>query len=108
VAIVERIRAGGWRDEYHGVFHAAGSGWTSWYGLARASFAAASRHGLAFPEVQPITTAEYPLPARRPPDSRLDCSKLQAVFGQRLPDWRIAVTRTVDAAFAARRNSAAL
>jgi dTDP-4-dehydrorhamnose reductase len=38
--------------------------------------------------VKSITTAEYPTPARHPANSRLDCSRLAACHGVRLPDWR--------------------
>ncbi len=51
-----------------GVFHAAGTGWTTWHGLARATFDEAERHGLTPPEVEAIATADWPTPARRPPE----------------------------------------
>jgi dTDP-4-dehydrorhamnose reductase len=101
LAIVARIRNDRWQDGYAGVFHAAGSGWTTWHGLATACFAAAARHGKRVPSVAAITTAEYPTKARRPPDSRLDCAKLEAVFGVRLPLWDDSLVRTVDAIIAA-------
>ncbi len=85
----------GWRAEQGGVFHAAGSGWTSWHGLAEAVFAAAATHGRRVPVVEPIATADWPTPARRPADSRLDCTRLATVFGHRLPDWRDSVAATV-------------
>jgi len=88
-------------DGQAGVFHAAGTGWTTWHGLARAVFEEAARHGLAPPEVEAITTADWPTPARRPPDSRLDCGRLAATFGARLPHWRDSLGATVDAIFAA-------
>ena len=90
----------GWDDALGGVYHAAGSGATTWHGLAEAVFARAARHGLAPPTVAAIATADWPTPARRPPDSRLDCGKLHRVFGLRLPAWRDGVDRTVDAVFA--------
>jgi dTDP-4-dehydrorhamnose reductase len=93
-AIAVRI-GDGWRDGDGGVFHAAGSGDTTWHGFASAIFAAAARFGRPVPEVEPITTAEWPTPARRPADSRLDCAKLEAVHGVRLPDWRPSLERTV-------------
>jgi dTDP-4-dehydrorhamnose reductase len=99
LAVADRLAAG-WDDAFGGIFHAAGSGETTWHGLAEAVFARAERHGLARPAVAAITTAEYPTPARRPPDSRLDCGKLQGVFGLRLPAWHDSVDRTVDAVFA--------
>ena len=87
--------AAGWRDEYAGVFHVAGSGQTTWHGLASAVFEDAARLGMTIPRVDPIATADWPTPVRRPADSRLDCDKLERVFGVRLPDWRASVSRTV-------------
>jgi dTDP-4-dehydrorhamnose reductase len=94
--ISQSILSGGWQPEYGGVVHAAGSGETSWHGLAMAAFEAAARHGRPMPDVDAITTADYPTPAARPANSRLDCSRLQTVFGQKLPDWRGSVDRVVD------------
>ena len=102
LAIADRIEADGWNDTMSGVFHAAGSGETTWHGLALAVFAAASRHGAKTPaSVAAITTADFPTPARRPANSRLDCGRLHAVFGIRLPPWRDSLSRTVDEIFAA-------
>ncbi len=85
----------GWQDRYRGVFHAAGTGDTTWHGLALAAVAEAARHGRAAPPVEAITTAEWPTPARRPPDSRLDCQRLHAEFQLRLPDWRDSLRQVV-------------
>jgi dTDP-4-dehydrorhamnose reductase len=101
-AIAKRIIADGWQQRFGGVFHAAGSGWTTWHGLACAVFEEAARHGSRIPRVDPITTAEYPTKAKRPADSRLDCSKLAEVFGVQLPPWQPSLARTIDAIFAAR------
>lgn len=94
LAIADRIDAG-WQDAYAGVFHAAGSGWTTWHGLATALFSEAARYGAAQPRVDPIATADWPTPAKRPADSRLDCAKLAAVFGVTLPDWQPSLARTI-------------
>ena len=99
LAIAIRL-ASGWQAELAGVYHAAGAGATTWHGLATATFEVACRHGLASPIVDPITTDQWPTKAARPADSRLDCGKLEAVFGLRLPPWRDGLTRTVDAIFA--------
>jgi dTDP-4-dehydrorhamnose reductase len=99
LAIADQLAAG-WRDELGGIYHAAGSGETTWHGLACAVFEAAARHGLRRPTVEPIATADWPTPARRPPDSRLDCGKLARVFGVRLPPWEASATRTVDTVLA--------
>jgi dTDP-4-dehydrorhamnose reductase len=80
-----------------GLFHAAGSGDTTWHGFAEAIFAAARPHGWPVPEVQAISTADWPTPARRPADSRLDCTSLRQAFGVRLPDWQPSLDRAVAA-----------
>jgi dTDP-4-dehydrorhamnose reductase len=101
LAIVSRLDATGWQPAYHGIFHAAGTGATTWHGLAVATFEEAGRHGAKVPEVVPIATAAYPTPAKRPANSRLDCTRLHDVFDIRLPHWRDSLTRTVDAIFKA-------
>jgi dTDP-4-dehydrorhamnose reductase len=100
MAIVVRYDATGWRPDYRGIFHAAGSGATTWFGLAVATFEEAGRFGANVPEVAPIATADWPTPAKRPANSRLDCTRLHEVFGVRLPPWRDSLTRTVDTIFA--------
>jgi dTDP-4-dehydrorhamnose reductase len=99
LAIGDRILSAGWQPAYGGVFHAAGTGWTTWHGLACATFAAAAAAapGLKVPTVEPIATADWPTPARRPADSRLDCGKLEQVFGLRLPPWEDGLSRTIAA-----------
>ncbi len=94
LAIAARLDDG-WRDDYAGVYHAAGTGWTTWHGLAEAVFAAAGPLGHKVPRVDAIRTEDWPTPARRPADSRLDCSKLFATFGVSQPPWQDGVARTV-------------
>ena len=98
LAIAARLEDG-WRPGFGGVFHAAGAGETTWHGLAVAVFEQAARHGQRKPEVTPIATADWPTPARRPADSRLDCTRLGLVFDIRLPDWRPSLDRTIDDIF---------
>ncbi len=71
-----------------GVYHAAGAGEATWYGFAREILRLAQLHDLPSATVNPISTADYPTPARRPMNSRLDLSKLTATFGTGMPDWR--------------------
>jgi dTDP-4-dehydrorhamnose reductase len=106
LGIAGRLAADGWRDRYAGIYHAAGTGAVTWHGLATATFAAAARHGVAVPTVEPITTNQWPTKAVRPPDSRLDCGKLAAVFGLRLPPWQEGLVRTIDTIFATAASSA--
>ena len=74
-----------------GTYHFAGAPDTSWKGFAEAIFAAAGRRVT----VEGIPSADYPTPARRPLDSRLDCAALEAEFGITRPDWKTAVTDIV-------------
>jgi dTDP-4-dehydrorhamnose reductase len=101
LAIAGRIAGDGWQDRQAGLYHAAGTGWTTWHGLALATFEEAVRYGVPVPTVDPITTGEWPTRAQRPPDSRLDCGRLEAMFGLRLPAWRDGLARTIDAVYAA-------
>ena len=71
-----------------GIYHMTGSGETTWHGFASAVFDEGTRYGQAKPAIKAVTTAEYPTPARRPANSRLDCSKLQDSFGISLPSWQ--------------------
>lgn len=89
--ILSRIREQGWRDNHRGVFHATGSGYTTWHGFAEAIFAASGLH----PVVHAIDTAAYPTKATRPADGRLDCSLLDATFGVRLPPWQEGLMRVL-------------
>ncbi len=82
-----------------GVFHMSGTGETNWAGFAKQIFEFSAENGGKSIVVNDITTAQYPTPARRPANSRLDCCKLQEVYGIRLPEWQTS-TRAVMAALA--------
>ncbi|MCC7347288.1 MAG: dTDP-4-dehydrorhamnose reductase [Variibacter sp.] len=79
-----------------GVFHMSGGGETTWAGFAGEIFRLSAARGGPSAAVRPITTAEYPTPARRPMNSRLDCSKLARVHGVVMPEWRDALARCMD------------
>ena len=96
LGICARIAATGWQADYAGIFHLAGEGETSWHGLACEIFSVAAGHGHPPPEVAAITTEEYPTPAARPANSRLDTGKAARVFSVRLPHWRDGVADCVD------------
>jgi dTDP-4-dehydrorhamnose reductase len=82
-----------------GVFHMSGTGETNWAGFAKQIFEFSAENGGKSIVVNEITTAQYPTPARRPANSRLDCSKLEEVYRIRLPEWQTS-TRAVMAALA--------
>ncbi|MFL5033318.1 MAG: dTDP-4-dehydrorhamnose reductase [Xanthobacteraceae bacterium] len=83
-------------DVSPGIYHVAGSGETTWFGLAEAIFAGWARRGHCVPKVQPIPLAEWPGLAARPRDTRLDCSKLERAFGIRLPAWQDSLDQCLD------------
>jgi dTDP-4-dehydrorhamnose reductase len=95
LAIVERLRSANGCD-HAGIYHLAGEGETSWHGFAAAIFAILARRGRSVPELQAISTAEYPTPARRPQNSCLDSSKAERIFGVRLPSWRSSLEECLD------------
>ncbi|WP_395661129.1 dTDP-4-dehydrorhamnose reductase [Aestuariivirga sp.] len=78
-----------------GTYHLCGSGDVTWYGLARETFALSKSLGGPCAEVKPITTAEYPTPARRPANSRLSMDAFAARFGFRLRPLQEALAETV-------------
>ena len=73
-----------------GIYHAAGAGETTWFGFAAEAMRLQREKepGVRLAEIEPITTAEYPTPARRPANSRMDCGKLRGRFGWTMMDWR--------------------
>ncbi|MDX5371668.1 MAG: dTDP-4-dehydrorhamnose reductase [Pseudomonadaceae bacterium] len=79
-------RGGSW-----GTYHLTGQGETSWFGLAEAIAAQLRQQGKACARLVPIPTSAYPTPARRPLNSRLDCSRLQREWQVRLPHWHDAL-----------------
>ncbi len=75
----------GWWRERSGVYHLTATGETSRHGFARAIFDIAM--GAAGPKVTPIPAADYPVPAKRPENSRMAQDRLTERFGLRLPAW---------------------
>lgn len=84
-------------DSQSGTYHLVNAGDTSWYGFARAIVEDYAKLGLnpplktAVQNIHAIATQDYPTPAARPANSRLDCSKLKQDFGVELPNWRDAL-----------------
>ena len=85
------------RPELSGLYHLAAAGETSWYGYAGFVIDFARRTGVplkvAPDAIQAVPSSDFPLPAKRPLNSRLDTAKLQSTFGLTLPVWQNGVTR---------------
>ena len=82
--------------QLRGVFHLAPEGDTHWAEFAETIFAEAKRRGGPSARVRPIPSSDYPTPARRPANSRLDATKLAAAHGVRLPHWRTSLAACMD------------
>ena len=76
-------------------WHAVNGGSTSWHGLAKQIFASAAQAGFRSPAINPITTAEYPTPAKRPANSRLSTDLIQTDLGLVFRPWQSAVSAIV-------------
>ncbi len=87
-------------DARWGTYHVAAGGETSWHGYAQHVIAGATARGASLKavpgSVQAISTAEYPLPAPRPLNSRLNTEKLKTTFGVDLPAWQQGVDQILD------------
>ena len=82
------------RPERRGLYHFSASGAVTWHGFAQAILAATTLpSGQSLPTLTPITTAEYPLPAMRPMNSRLDTSRLLQQFGIQPEPWDVMLKR---------------
>ncbi len=83
-----------------GLYHLVAAGETSWHGFACHVLERAQARGQTLKagpaNVLAIGTADYPTPAKRPFNSRLDTTRLRTAFGLHLPDWRIGVDRMLD------------
>jgi len=75
-----------------GVYHLTNAGQTTWFGFAKAFLSKQA----ACPKLNPITTSEYPVPAKRPVNSVLCCEKVAEAFGVRMPDWELALDLVLD------------
>ena len=102
IADVTALAIAGYRNNSiaNGIFHLTAAGETSWHGLASHVLQQALANGadlmLKPGQLHPIATEEYPLPAKRPKNSRLNTGKLSAALGLQLPDWTIHVDRAVN------------
>jgi dTDP-4-dehydrorhamnose reductase len=106
IATVTAVAIGRWAREPSppGLLHLAPSGETTWCDYARfvigEARAAGARLRIGPEAVVPITTAEYPTPARRPANSRLDTGRLTSLLDLSLPSWEVDVRDTVAAVVA--------
>jgi dTDP-4-dehydrorhamnose reductase len=92
MVIAEHIESG---EAKWGTYHFAGAGAVSWHGFAEAIFDLAASHLEARPQIEPISTDQYPTPARRPMNSVLDSRKINDAFGISPPPWRTTLASVI-------------
>jgi dTDP-4-dehydrorhamnose reductase len=100
-SIGEKLLTTSNRQSLHGIYHATGTGETTWCRFARAIMEKSAARGGPSCRVRAIPSSDYPTRARRPENSRLDCSKLAQSFGLRLPEWQTSLDRCLDQLIAA-------
>ncbi|KAA1054018.1 dTDP-4-dehydrorhamnose reductase [Azospirillum argentinense] len=96
VTIAKRIAAGSEGGVPWGTYHFTGAGETTWHGFAERIFQRLEAATGRRPRLQAITTADYPTPARRPANSRLDCARIRSAFGIEAPRWEDSLDRVLD------------
>lgn len=89
LALIERWQAG--ESGAWGTYHLSAQGETSWFGFAQAIGEALREQGKPCAHLLPIPSSDYPTPAARPLNSRLDCSRLLRKWGVSQPDWQTAL-----------------
>lgn len=95
VAITQKLFDGAARTDLFGTFHFTAAGDTTWHGFAEEIFRQYADACGRAPLLEPIPTSAYPTPARRPANSRLDCSRIERVFQLRRPPWRESLARVI-------------
>ena len=88
-ALIERWQAG--KPGQWGIYHLTAQGETSWFGFAQAIGEQLRAQGKACAELEAIASSAYPTPAKRPLNSRLDCSHLQQQWHVSQPQWQDAL-----------------
>lgn len=85
-------------DERWGTYHYTGNPFVSWAEFAREIFRQGTQRSMIVknPVVNAISTEQYPMPAKRPHNSRLDCSKITKVFGIEPDDWQASLGEMLD------------
>jgi len=89
LALIERWQAG--QTGAWGTYHLTAQGETSWFGFAQAIGEALSQQGKPCATLVPIPSSDYPTPAARPLNSRLDCTRLKREWAVSQPDWQTAL-----------------
>lgn len=96
--MVLQMSEAGSADEHWGTYHYTGNPFVSWADFAREIFRQGDQRSMIpeIPIVNAISTEQYPTPAKRPHNSRLDCSKIAKVFGIEPDNWQASLGEMLD------------
>lgn len=94
IAVCDKLLVGA--SQAVGIFHFTNAGDATWADFAEEIFAGAAARGRNPVRVRRITTADYPTPAKRPANSRLDTTKIETVLAIRPRSWRAALSNCLD------------
>ncbi len=89
------IRAARHNSDISGLYHLVAAGEVTWHGYASFVLDFARQKGISLKAktIEPVPTSEFPTPARRPRNSRMNTEKIKAAFDLHLPDWQSGVER---------------
>jgi dTDP-4-dehydrorhamnose reductase len=98
VTMLQQITAGraAAGDDLWGTYHFTAAGETTWHDFAACIFRHLERNGSRPPRLKPISTSDYPTPARRPANSRLDCTLIEQTFGIVRTPWQEGLNRVLE------------
>ena len=91
LAVARQVTARPEEEKPWGIYHAACTGAATWFDVAQEVLAASERLAKLSVSLEPIASADYPARTQRPPNSTLDCSKLEQTFGVKLPAWQTGI-----------------
>jgi dTDP-4-dehydrorhamnose reductase len=96
IAMAHKLVNSEWHAEFAGVTHLTGPDALSWCAFAREIFRASAERGGRSVPVDPITTFDYPTPAKRPLNSQLSTARLVSIFDIRIPPMRRSLGSCLD------------
>jgi dTDP-4-dehydrorhamnose reductase len=96
VSIGDKLASVDVGSQFSGIYHSASAGETTWYRFAGEIMVRSAAKGGPACRVRAIASNEYPTRAKRPQNSRFDCSKLKQVFGIGLPAWQASLDTCLD------------
>ena len=96
IGMARKLTNSNWRSDFAGVTHLAGPDALTWCAFAREIIRANAERGGRSVPVDPITSSDFPTPARRPANSRLSTARLESVFDIRIPPMKSSLANCLD------------